>query len=64
MYIHFLCLPKENEPKEKAPVAFVPSDYLALLEHAGNFQTRFAQTGENSFFGMFCDAQRMLMGFL
>ena len=63
-YIHFLCLPKENEPKERAPVVFGPSDCLVLLDHAGNFQTRFAQTGEDSFFGLFCDAQLMLMGFV
>jgi len=37
-------LPKANEPKEKAPVAFGPSDFFALLKAAGNFQTRFAQT--------------------
>jgi hypothetical protein len=42
--VHFLCLPKENEPKERAPVPLGPADCLALLEAAGNLQTRFAQT--------------------
>jgi hypothetical protein len=37
-------LPKENEPKESAPVVFGPPDFFALLTAAGNFQTRFAQT--------------------
>ena len=56
---------------ERAPVVFGPSDCLVLLDHAGNFQTREvytplrgAQTGEDSFFGLFCDAQLMLMGFV
>ncbi len=44
LLVHFLCMPKENEPKEKAPVAFGPSDFLALLEAVRNLQTRFAQT--------------------
>ena len=42
--VHFLCLPKENEPKEKAPVSFGPSDSVVLLKAAGILKTRFAQT--------------------
>jgi hypothetical protein len=42
--VHFLCLPKENEPKEKAPVSLGPSDSPILLEAAGILKTRLAQT--------------------
>jgi hypothetical protein len=41
--VPFLCLPKEKEPKERAPVPLGPSDSLALLDAAGILQTRFAQ---------------------
>jgi hypothetical protein len=44
---HFLCLPKENEPKEKAPVAIGPSDCPVLLETVKILKTRFAQTIQN-----------------
>jgi len=40
-------LPKENEPKEKAPVPLGPSDYPVLLEAVGILKTRFAQTVQN-----------------
>jgi len=42
-------LPKENEPKEKAPVPLGPSGCPSLLEAAGILQTRFAQTVQNPF---------------
>jgi hypothetical protein len=47
--VHFLCLPKENEPKEKAPVSLGPADCPALLEAVWILQTRFAQTVQNPF---------------
>jgi len=35
MFVHFLCLPKENEPKEKAPFArWFASDYEIFALHA------------------------------
>jgi hypothetical protein len=49
MFVPFLCLPKEKEPKERAPVAFGPADCPPLLEEAGILQTRFAQTVQNPF---------------
>ena len=34
-FIHFLCLPKENEPKEKAPFArWFTSDHEIFVLHA------------------------------
>jgi len=44
---HFLCLPKENEPKEKAPVELGLSDCPVLLETVGILKTRFTQTVQN-----------------
>ncbi|HDO29621.1 MAG TPA: hypothetical protein ENG79_01000 [Desulfobacteraceae bacterium] len=45
--VHFLCLPKENEPKEKAPVSLGPADCPVLLEAVVILQTRYAQTVQN-----------------
>jgi hypothetical protein len=42
-YVHFLCLPKENEPKEKVADHLAPHfmrDYPAQLEKAGRCETR------------------------
>jgi len=61
-------LPKENEAKEKAPVAFGPSDFIVLLKAAGILQTRevYAPTGcsdsVKSFIGSFSGAHQMPMG--
>ena len=35
LFVHFLCLPKENEPKEKAPFArWFASDHEIFALHA------------------------------
>ncbi|MFZ5799402.1 MAG: hypothetical protein ACOY3O_13425, partial [Thermodesulfobacteriota bacterium] len=60
-FVHFLCLPKENEPKERAPVGPGPADCLALLKAAWILQTRFAQTCK-ILFGSFSGAQQVPMG--
>jgi hypothetical protein len=40
--VHFLCLPKENEPKERAPVSLarLRRGSLRVLATAGSLQTR------------------------
>ncbi len=55
--VHFLCLPKENEPKEKAPVSLGPADFLALLKTAGSLKTRFRSNSSISLIGSFSGAQ-------
>jgi len=68
LIVHFLCLPKENEPKEKAPVPFGPLDSVVLLKAAGILKTRgvYAPKGCSdslkSFIGIFCGAHQMPMG--
>jgi hypothetical protein len=43
-------LPKENEPKERAPVSLGPTDFPVLLEAAGSLKTRrYAQTVQTPF---------------
>ena len=46
LFVHFFSRPKKRT-KKRTPVAFGPSDCLALLKAAGIFQTRFAQTVKN-----------------
>jgi hypothetical protein len=44
VFDHFLCLPKENEPKERAPVTLGPAGTLRAVQFAGSLKTRYAQT--------------------
>jgi hypothetical protein len=43
-FVHFLCVPKENEPKERAPVTLGPAGTLRSIKSAGSLKTRCAQT--------------------
>jgi hypothetical protein len=44
IFVHFLCMPKENEPKEMAPVTLGPAGTLRAVQSAWSLKTRCAQT--------------------
>ena len=43
-FVHFLCSPKENEPKERAPCHSVLRTFLCFSKGLELEETRFAQT--------------------
>jgi hypothetical protein len=43
-FVHFLCSPKENEPKERAPRHSVLWNFLWFSKGPALEETRFAQT--------------------
>jgi hypothetical protein len=56
-------MPKENEPKERAPASLGPSGTLRALKSAGSLKTRFAQTVQTPFPSDFMVLSYVPMGF-